>query len=344
MTFEDDQNHLYFNPILTDDFLFKKAILKKFEEIKTHIEKNYGIQENHGVFNSFYILFTKKYYKNTFISIFFILTANLIMLNVHHIYSELNLHKSKSSMTQPIQVPNYINMDFYGLNNKNIAIYFFSLFLSFNFLNIILHVILNLALNYNSIFSYDSIKNLEKHLESEEKALNENQNGILDNYDNNENSIFLDDFLKKISKTIKKKLKEEIIFTSKIKRIIHTFCLVVILVCVSLFLILKHQNIYILFVFDLCLIYYSGLIYLHFSEKSKTLLRNCTTSIMYVTICFITITHNFVILNLSLVLMLSICIFLIVILILSDWILIDHSIAFKGMQKVEFSLMKKTKK
>jgi hypothetical protein len=208
-------------------------------------------------------------------------------------------------------------------------------------------------MHYNSIFAYDSVKNLEKHFNENEKKNWENEEETLSNnlisYENQalaeENENFLmEDFIKKIHKTVKAKLKSEINFAAKIKGIIHLFCLILVLVCIGCFVILKHQNIYVLFFFDLFMLYYFCLIYFHFSEKSTTLLRNCNTSIMYVCICFFTFSQNFVNFNISYMNMLVICFLLGVVLAVFDWILIDHSVSFKGLQKIEFSIMKKNKK
>lgn len=350
--YEDDQAHLYFNPILTDDFLFKKAILKRFEQIKISIEKKYGVQENHGVFNSFYILLTKKHYVNTLTSIFFILFSTLIFINVHFVYPELDFYKSKYKVDKSINDPNYIELNIINLNNKQLVFYFFALFVCFNLLGLIQHVILSFVMHYDSIFAYDSVKNLEKHLDEKDKKLlgNEEVESESENIFDlqqavEEKELFvMEDFVKKIQKSLKEKSKSEIIFAAKVKVIIHLFCLLAVLTCIACFMILKHQNIYILFVFDLFMLYYSCLIYYHFSEKSTTLLRNCTTSVMYVTVCFCTIAQNFVELNVSFIGLLVMCFVFGLVLIVFDWLLIDHAVSFKGLQKIEFSIMKKHKK
>jgi hypothetical protein len=220
---------------------------------------------------------------------------------------------------------------------------------------LIQHIILSCALHYNSIFAYDSVKNLEKHLDEKEKKFlekeNENEEENIFDFQNKthqqagEKEFFLmEDFVKKVQRSLKEKLKSEINFAAKIKRVIHLFCLTAVLVCIACFVILKQQNIYVLFVFDLSMLYYSCLIYFHFSEKSTTLLRNCATSVMYVSVCFGTIAQNFVELNVSYINMLVLCFALAVVLAVFDWILIDHTVSFKGLQKVEFSIMKKHKK
>lgn len=349
--YEDDQAHIYFNPIVTDDFIFKKTILKKFEEIKNKIESIYEIQENHGIFNSFYILLTKKYYINTLTSIFFILFSSLILISIHFIYPTLSASKLKIQVNENINDPSNFELNIYNLENKHLIVYFFALFVSFNFLNLTQHLILSYAMHYNSLFAYDSVKNLENHFDEDEKLIleNEEENLLSGNNDNNNNNnekeVFLiDDFINKIQKTIKLKLKKEIIFAAKIKKFIHIFCLFIVLVCIGYFIIFEKQNIYVMFFFELFMLYYCCLVYFHFTEKSTTQLRNCTTSIMYMSICFITFSHNFVSFKVSFIYMLITCFAFGLLLAVLDLVLIDHSISFKGLQKIEFSIMKKNKK
>jgi len=185
-------------------------------------------------------------------------------------------------------------------------------------LSFIQHIVLSSAMHYNSIFAYNSVKKLEKLLdENDEKILNsqnkeEEQENILDfnftlNNKNNENQqleeekefLQMENFLQKMQRMIKEKSKSEINFAAKLNQVFHLICLVAVLVCIGCFVVLKQQNIYILFAFDLFMLYYSCLIYYHFSQNSTTLMRNCTTSVMFVSICFITIAQNFVNFNIS---------------------------------------------
>ncbi len=345
-TYENFDKNLYFNPIFTDDFLFKKAILGKFEEIKSKIESLYGVQQNYGIFPSFYVLLTKNYYTNTLSSILFFYLSNLISLNVFYVYPELDYFKSKNKMEKNINEPSFFDLNIQNLNNKNLLIYYITLFFSFIILSVIQHIVLTFAMKYNSILSYDSIKNLENQFCNDEDE-NEEKEIIIKNDENQsdkEGFNLIEEYFNKIQQKIKIRFKKDLNLAVKIKAIIHLLCLSIILICITCFIILQNQNIYILFIFDLFITYYRCLIYLHFSENSTTLLRNCSSSFMYITLCISSIFQNYSNLNISYINILFLCFLMVIVLIIFDFILIEHKFSFKGLQKIEFSILKKEKK
>lgn len=356
-------NNIYFNPIFTDDFLFKKAILKKFDEIKARVESRYGHQENHGVFNSFVVVFNKRHYVTTLQSILMIGLSNFVLNSMHDAYADFNIKKAQIPQEQSYIDRKLLDLNTYNLNNFNLIFYYLALFLSFNILSLLQHTVINYFINYNSIFSYDSIKNLDRSSEDcnccgnnydpdnecyDDHNLNLNieeliriNNLPLDNYNKAENLYLFEAYFKSLKNSIKKKVKYELHIASKIERAIHITCLVIVLITITSFLIIEKENIYIMFFFDLFMMYYCCLIYFHFSQKTTTLLRNCSTSIMYLTICFLSITHTIFNLNLSSMIKLIISLVLVFALIILHWIIVDEKISFQGLQKIEFSIMKK---
>ena len=249
----------------------------------------------------------------------------------------MNISKSKNNLKYYLNSPNYLDISIYNLSNKDLYFYFGLLFICFNFLSLIQHIILAKIINYESIFSYDSTKTVKLDDAAIRMWNAPNQSG------ENTEEIYFIKYYKTIKKNFKEQFKNRTLSAQKVKSFIHIFCIFIVLVCIVIFIIIKQQNICVLFLFDLFCMYYFCLLYFHFSEITTTLLRNCTTSIMFVTICSVSISNNLSKLNLSWMIVLMLCLSMSLILIIMEFLVMDHKFSFKGLQKCETSIMKKIK-